>query len=92
MTVLKDMDLKRVKRNVKPDSKRRVVLPVALIRDDIVFNIYCNSAGQILLDPQVLVPASEVWLFQNPEAIASIERGLADAKEGRVSKVDLNDL
>ena len=92
MTILKDADLKRVRRNVKPDSKKRVVLPGALIRDDIVFNIYCNSLGQILLDPQVLIPASEVWLFQNPEAIASIERGIEDAKAGRVSKVDLNDL
>ena len=34
------------------------------------------------------VPASEVWLFNNPEALASVRRGLADAAKGKVSKID----
>jgi hypothetical protein len=32
--------------------------------------------------------ASEAWLFNNPDAIASVQRGLNDAAQGRVSKVD----
>ena len=33
----------------------------------------------------VEVPASEKWLFDNPAARESVSRGLADAKNGRVS-------
>jgi hypothetical protein len=48
--------------------------------------------GQILLDPQVTIPASEIWLFNNPKALTSVRLGLSDAAKGKVSKVDLNSL
>ena len=35
------------------------------------------------------IPASELWLYNNPEALASVKRGLDDAKHGRVSKAKL---
>ena len=34
----------------------------------------------------------EAWMFQNPEILASIKRGLADAVEGRVSRINLDTL
>ena len=92
MTILKDSNLKKIPGNIKPDSKRRVVLPASLVSEDIVYHVYSNEAGQILLDPQVMVPASEAWLFRNPEALASVKRGLVDAAEGRISKIDPDDL
>jgi len=46
----------------------------------------------VSFDPQVLIPASEAWLFRNPKALASVKRGLADAAEGRISKIDLDEL
>jgi hypothetical protein len=91
-TILRDKTLTMVANNVKPDAKRRVVLPMALVQEDIIYHIYANSVGQIVLDPQVTVPASEAWLFKNPEALAAVRRGLKDAAEGRVSKVDLKKL
>ncbi|MBE0431662.1 MAG: hypothetical protein IBX67_07530 [Dehalococcoidia bacterium] len=78
--------------SVKPDAKKRVVLPKALVEEGVTYHIYANKFGQIVLDPQVTIPASEVWLFKNPEALGSVQRGLADAAEGRVSKVDLDTL
>ncbi|MFA5310013.1 MAG: hypothetical protein WC370_11120 [Dehalococcoidales bacterium] len=36
--------------------------------------------------------ASEEWLFQNSEALAAVQRGLNDAAEGRVSRVNLKNL
>ena len=30
------------------------------------------------------IPAREKWLFENAEALASVRKGLADAKAGRV--------
>lgn len=91
-SIIKDDELKRIASNVKPDSKKRVVLPGSLVREDIIYHIYSNRFGQIILDPQVTVPASEAWLFENPDAIAAVRRGLADAAKGKVSKVDLSTL
>jgi hypothetical protein len=34
------------------------------------------------------VPKEERWLYKNKEALASVKRGLKDAAEGRVSKLD----
>jgi len=82
----------RISGNVKPDSRNRVVLPGKLVGEDIVYHIYSNELGQILLDPQVTIPASEAWIFQNPELLKKVKQGLSDAAEGRVSKIDLNDL
>jgi hypothetical protein len=90
--IIKDENLTRVADNVKPDAKKRVVLPKLLVREGITYNIYANSIGQIILDPQVTIPASEAWLFKNPEALASVGRGLSDAAQGRVLKVDLDTL
>jgi len=91
-TIIKDEELTRIPGSVKPDSKKRVVLPAFLVGEDITYHIYSNSVGQIVLDPQVSVPASEAWLFKNPDAIASVRRGLAEAAQGKVSKVDISTL
>jgi len=81
-----------VAEGVKPDAKKRVVLPKSQVREGVTYHIYCNSLGQIVLDPQVTIPASEAWLFKNPEALAAVRRGLNDAAQGRVSKVDIKKL
>jgi hypothetical protein len=92
VAIIKNSDFKGVARNVKPDEKKRVVLPKGLVREDVTYHIYCNSLGQIVLDPQVSISASEVWLFKDHEAVASVRRGLADAAKGKVSKVDIGSL
>ena len=90
--IIKDTNFQRVAESVKPDAKKRVVLPRLQVLEGVTYHIYTNSLGQIVLDPQVSIPASEAWLFNNPDAIASVRRGLNDAAQGRVSKVDLNTL
>ena len=90
--IIKDTDFQRVAESVKPDAKKRVVLPKTQVMEGVTYHIYSNSIGQIVLDPQVTIPASEVWLLNNPNALASVRRGLSDAAQGRVSKVDLNTL
>ena len=92
VTIIKNTDFKDIAKNVRPDAKKRVVLPKALVREDITYHIYSNDLGQILLDPQVTIPASEVWLFRDPEALASVRRGLADSANGKVSKVNKKSL
>jgi len=90
--VIKDMVFKKMADSVKPDVKRRVVLQGIQIQDGVTYHIYKNSIGQIVLDPQVTIPASELWLFNNPGALESVRRGLKDAAQGRVSKVKLDSL
>jgi hypothetical protein len=79
VTIIRDTDLIRVAGSVKPDAKKRVVLPDALVQEGIIYHIYRNSIGQILLDPQVTIPASELWLFENKDALASVDRGMLES-------------
>jgi hypothetical protein len=90
--VIKDTVFEKIADSVKPDAKRRVVLHNIQIQEGVSYHIYKNRIGQIVLDPQVTIPASEIWLFNNPEALLSVRRGLSDAAQGRVSKVDLDAL
>jgi len=71
-------DFKRVGRGVKPDTRRRVVLPSSLVREDITYHMYANSDGQIVLNPQVTIPASELWLFENKDILAMVDKGMAE--------------
>lgn len=50
--------------------------------------LYKNKMGEILLKPVVEIPASELWLFQNKEALENVQKGLKDLSEGKISKLD----
>ena len=92
VTIIKDTNLTKVAEGVKPDTKKRVLLPKFLVGEGITYHIYSNSLGQIILDPQVTIPVSEAWLFNNPDALALVRRGLDDVAHSKVSKVDLASL
>jgi hypothetical protein len=78
-------ELELIAQDVRPDSKRRLTLGKALsgLDGDVRFDVYRNSRGQIVLDPQVSIPASEAWLYRNPKALAAVRRGLQEAAEGK---------
>ena len=83
--IIRDEKLARIPGNVKPDSRRRIVLPeTALAKEDIVYHVYTNSYGQIVLDPQVTIPAYEAWLFENKDILASIDKSMAEANDGQL--------
>ncbi len=84
MTVLKDNKSKIVAKSVKPDAKHRVVLPKSLIRDGVTYDVYVNDHEQIILDPQVTIPLSELWVYENKDIHDSIERGMAQAANGEL--------
>jgi len=54
--------------------------------------VFQDSRGEILLVPIVEVPASELWVYQNQNAMESLQKGLADAKAGRIAEKKLEDL
>jgi hypothetical protein len=90
--IIRDADFIKVADGVKPDAKKRVVLQGVKLEEGITYHIYKNDIGQIVLDPQVTIPASEAWLFRNPEVLAAVKRGISDAARGKVSEVDTKEL
>jgi hypothetical protein len=54
--------------------------------------LYRNDRGELFLQPTVEIPASELWLFQNKEALEAVQTGLKDASEGKIVKADLDKL
>jgi hypothetical protein len=67
---------------VQPDSRGRLSIGAAAKGKS--YRVMVNDAGQILLDPVVAISERELWLWQNPEAIASVQRGIQQAAEGKL--------
>jgi len=67
-------DFRVVKDAVRPDSRGRLTLGQVIKAKS--YRVMLNEAGQILLDPVVTIPERELWLWQNPDALASVERGI----------------
>ena len=83
--ILKDAEFEAVA-EARMDSKRRVTLGRILSGQVTSFQVYRNAHGQIILDPMVSVPAHEAWLFRNKRAAKLVQRGLEDARKGRLVK------
>jgi hypothetical protein len=81
-TIIKNPDFELVSEFAQPDAKKRLSLGEALGGAK-AYNIYRNSLGQIILDPLRTVPASEMWLYENAEALASVKQGLRESAEGK---------
>ena len=69
---------------LRPDSKGRITLG-KLARGVSSFRVSVDDRQRIVLEPYTEIPASEMWLFNNPAARESLSRGLADARDGLVS-------
>ena len=73
-------DLIRVKQYIT-DTKGRKVAAVIEIEEFVRL--------KAMLD---IIPASEAWLYKNKDALEGVRRGLKDAAEGRVSKLNIDEL
>ena len=69
------------KKILRPDTKGRITLG-KLAENVSGFEVIEEENGRIILEPQVEIPAREVWLYENPEALASLNRGLEQAARG----------
>lgn len=101
------MRVKKIKRylhgdaNMVLDSKNRVTLGKEVINKikEIThaqginsFNARLTDEGDIVLKPMSTIPAKEIWLWKNKKALASVEKGLKEAKEGKGEKLDIGSL
>jgi hypothetical protein len=80
--ILKNDDFQLVTEFAQPDAKKRLSLGEAL-NGARAYNIYRNTLGQLILDPVKAVPASEIWLYENPQALAGVRKGLRESAEGK---------
>jgi hypothetical protein len=48
------------------------------------FTIGITEGGDIVLMPSTSIPLRELWLYRNPEALASVRRGLEQAGKGKL--------
>lgn len=83
-SVVRDQHFKAVA-EVKVDSKKRISLPKKVrSKSTSIYKLFVNESGQIILDPQVVIPAAEAWLYENEETLIAVRRGLKDVKEGKL--------
>jgi hypothetical protein len=82
--VIRDSNFKKIADNVKPDYKKRVVLHSVLIKEGVSYHIYANNIGQIILDPQVTIPASELWLFEDKDILEAVDKSMAESVDGKL--------
>jgi len=82
--IIKNKEFKEVA-ELKVDSKKRLALGKTPHPAD-SYRVYENELGEIVLVPLKTIPASEAWLYENEKALASLRRGLKDAKEGKLTK------
>jgi predicted transcriptional regulator len=84
MYALKIKNLEEIA-EVKTDSKNRISLGRKIKLAARHYRVLQDSSsGRIVLEPLAMIPLSEPWLDRSPKAKASVERGLADAKAGRL--------
>jgi hypothetical protein len=81
LPVLKSADFELISEFAQSDAKKRLSLGEAL-GSATAYNIYRNPLGQLILDPVKAIPASEMWLYENAPALASVKQGLCESAEG----------
>ncbi|MFM5890508.1 MAG: hypothetical protein ACKPFD_15060 [Dolichospermum sp.] len=81
-------NFQQTKESATSDKRGRLTLVVEAKSKE--YRVMKNPFGQILLDPVdpvVNISERELWLWKNPEAMASLQKGIQEAAAG-----ELNDL
>ena len=69
-----------------PDAKGRITLG-ALAKGISSYRMTKDQQGRLILEPFVEIPERERWLYNNPEAMAALKEGIADAEAGRLHSI-----
>jgi hypothetical protein len=68
------------------DSKGRLTLGPDYADRDV--NIL-HEEGRVIIEPVVVIPEREAWLYRNPAALNAVRTGLAQARDGELVEPDL---
>lgn len=80
--VQRNTSFEEIKESVRADEKGRVILGRDFSGKN--FRVSKSADGEILLTPLATIPERDLWLYQDPQALAIFRNGLAAAAEGRV--------
>lgn len=85
--ILKAQDFSEIS-EACPDAKNRITLKRRSKAGERYgrYRVYENSIGQIILDPLISIPASELWLRKNKSALSAVRRGIKQSAQGRIVK------
>jgi hypothetical protein len=73
------------------DSRRRVSLGKAGVSENTRYAVSVSDDGDLLLSPLVTIPARERVIWDRPEIMALIDRGISDVEAGRVTRMSFLD-
>jgi hypothetical protein len=71
-------------RHKSTDSKGRVTLGGHFANRAVI--VEHRSDDEVVVRLARLIPEREAWLYENPKALASVRRGLDQARKGNVAK------
>lgn len=71
---------------LRPDAKGRITLG-KLAEGVSSFHVSRDKDHRIILEPYAEIPAREHWLFQNPQALAKVREGIAQAARGELHEL-----
>jgi hypothetical protein len=90
--VMEYQNFSLIKKDIQADDRGRISLGTQYGNRH--YQILMNASGEILLVPMVSIPERELWAFQNPSVRESLERGITEARAGKIVEetVDLDDM
>ncbi|MDZ4754545.1 MAG: hypothetical protein SGJ11_08615 [Phycisphaerae bacterium] len=65
------------------DSKGRLTLGTAFANSTVLIE---HRGDDLVIRRTVVIPASEAWLYENPKALKSVRKGLAEAKARKLTR------
>ena len=68
----------------RTDSKGRVALGSHFANRVVI--VEHKSDHEVIVRLARVIPEREAWLYENPKALASVRRGLDQARKGKVAK------
>ena len=71
-------------RHKNTDSKGRVALGGHFANRAVI--VEHRGEDEVIVRLARVIPEREVWLYENPKALASVRRGLDQARKGNVTK------
>lgn len=66
------------------DSRRRVNLNKLLPKENVHAVNAHTEGNKIILELMIEIPADESWIYENPKVLKSIQKGIKEAKEGKL--------
>lgn len=66
------------------DTRRRISLSKFLPKGNIHAVNAHKEGNKIILELLAEIPADETWVYDNPKVLKSIQKGIKEAKEGKL--------